>query len=81
MVPAVAAVVPGAAEVVPPAVESAEAGEPAVEQVAAVVLESRPPEVAAEPTAEGVDLPVQQLVVVPCWLAPRMASVAQVVPA
>ena len=81
VVPAVAAVVPGAAEVVQPAVEPAEAEEPAVEQVAVVVLESRPPEVAAEPMAEGVDLPVQQLVAALCRFAPRMAWAARVVPA
>ena len=81
MAPAVAAVVPGAAEVEQPAVEPAGVEEPTVEQVAVAGLEGKPPEVAVEPMAEGVDLPVQQLVAVPCQFAPRMASVGQVVPA
>ena len=76
-----AAVVPGAAEVVQPAVEPAEVEEPAVEQVVDVMLEGRPPGVAAGSMAEGVDLPVQQLVAALCRFAPRMAWAARVVPA
>ena len=76
-----AAEAPGAVEVVQSAVEPAGVEEPAVEQVAVVLLESRPPEVAAEPTAEGVDLPVLQLVAALCRFASRMAWAARVVPA